>query len=98
MIENKIITNHKVKVEPEEVMEHTKGLLKQQMESMGMPAPDDKELGETANRVLQNQEEARNIYAMLFDTKLIELFKNTFKLKQKEVSYDDFIKIAYNKK
>jgi len=98
LIENKIISGNNVKVEPEEVMEHTKGLLKQQMESMGMPAPEDKELEETANRVLQNQEEARNIYGMLFDTKLIELFKNTFKLKEKEVSYDDFIKIAYNKK
>jgi len=98
LIENKIITNNNVKVETEEVIEYTKGLLKQQMESMGMPAPEDKELVETANRILQNQEEARNIYGMLFDTKLIALFKDKFKLKEKEVSYDDFIKIVYNKK
>lgn len=98
LIENKIISANNVKVETEEVIEYTKGLLKQQMESMGMPAPEDKELTETASRVLQNQEEARNIYGMLFDTKLIALFKSKFKIKEKEVSYDDFIKIAYNKK
>ena len=98
LVENKIISSNNVKVEPEEVLEHTKGLLTQQMESMGMPVSDDTELTETANRVLQNQEEARNIYAMMFDSKLMELYKNSFKLKEKEISYEDFIKIAYNKK
>jgi len=98
LIENKIIKSNDVKVTPEEVVEHTKGLLKQQMESMGMPAGDDNDLTETANRVLQNQEEAQNIYAMMYDNKLMTLFKNSFKLKEKEVSYEDFIEIAYKKK
>ena len=98
LVENKIISSNNVKVEPEEVVEHTKGLLTQQMESMGLPTTDDKELTETANRVLQNQEEARNIYGMMFDNKLMDLYKNSFKLKEKEISYEEFIKIAYNKK
>jgi len=98
LIENKIIANNDVKVEPDQVLEYTKNLLKQQMESMGMPTTDDKELTETANRVLQNQEEARNIYAMMYDQKLMELYKTSFKLKEKEVSYEDFLKIAYDKK
>jgi trigger factor len=98
LIENKIIKENDVKVTPEEVVEHTKGLLKQQMESMGMPAGDDNDLTETANRVLQNQEEAQNIYAMMYDNKLMSLFKDSFKLKEKEISYEDFIKLAYKKK
>jgi trigger factor len=98
LVENKIIKNNDVKVTPEEVLEHTKGLLIQQMASMGLPTTDDEELTETANRVLQNQEEAQNIYAMMYDNKLMSLYKDSFKLKEKEVSYEDFIKIAYDKK
>lgn len=98
LVENKIIKANDVKVTPEEVVEHTKGLLKQQMESMGMPAGDDNDLTETANRVLQNQEEAQNIYAMMYDNKLMTLFKESFKLKEKEISYEDFIELAYKKK
>lgn len=98
LIENKIIKDNNVQVTHEEVIDHTKGLLKQQMAGMGLPGDDDEQLTETANRVLQNEEEARNIYMMMYDNKLMTLYKNTFKLKEKEVSYDDFIKIAYEKK
>ncbi|MBL4592183.1 MAG: hypothetical protein JKX68_00020 [Flavobacteriales bacterium] len=98
LIENKIIKNNDIKVTPEEVVEHTKGLLKQQMAGMGMPDNNDEELTETANRVLQNEEEARNLYMMLYDNKLMELYKSAIKLKEKEVTYEDFIKIAYDKK
>jgi len=98
LIENKIIKNNDIKVLPEEVVEHTKGLLKQQMAGMGMPDNSDEELTETANRVLQNEEEARNLYMMMYDTKLMELYKSSIKLKEKEVSYEDFVKLAYDKK
>ena len=98
LIENKIIKDNDVKVEHEEVIDHTKGLLAQQMAGMGMPANDDEQLTETANRVLQNEEEARNIYMMMYDNKLMTLYKNSFKLKEKEISYDDFVKLAYEKK
>lgn len=94
LIENKIIQDNDIKVSHEEVVEHTKGLLKQQMASMGMPTDNEDELGETANRVLQNQEEARNIYMMMYDQKLMALFKSTFKLKEKELSYEEFIKVV----
>ncbi len=98
LIENKIIQKNDIKVTPEEVVEHTKGLLKQQMAGMGLPENNDEELTETANRVLQNEEEARNLYMMMYDTKLMELFKSSLKLKEKEISYEDFIKVAYDKK
>lgn len=98
LIENKIIKNNNIQVTPEEVVEHTKGLLLQQMAGMGLPENSDEELTETANRVLQNEEEARNLYMMMYDTKLMELYKSSLKLKEKEISYEDFIKIAYSKK
>lgn len=98
LIENKIIKQYNIQVPFNEVVDYTKELLKQQLASMGLPTDDDKDLTETANRVLQNQEEARNIYMMLYDKKMIDLFKTTLKVNQKEISYEDFIKVAYNKK
>lgn len=94
LIENKVIQDNDIKVNHEEVVEKTKDLLKQQMASMGLPTDNEDELGETANRVLQNQDEARNIYMMMYDEKLMGLYKSTFKVKEKEVSYEEFIKIV----
>jgi trigger factor len=99
LIENKLIQSNEIKVTPEEVVEHTKGLLAQQMAGMGLPGgTNDDELTETANRVLQNEEEARNLYMMMYDAKLMDLYKDTLKLKEKEVTYEDFVKLAYDKK
>ncbi len=99
LIENKLIQSNEIKVTPEEVVEHTKGLLVQQMAGMGLPGgTNDEELTETANRVLQNEEEARNLYMMMYDAKLMDHYKSTLKLKEKEVTYEDFVKLAYDKK
>lgn len=98
LIENKIIKQYDIKVGFEEVVEFTKGLLKQQLASMGLPTDDDKDLSETANRVLQNQEETRNIYMMIYDNKMIELFKTKLNINKKEMSFEEFTKHATNKK
>ena len=98
MVENKIIKSNDIKVLPDEVVAYTKDLLAQQMASMGMPNNNDEELTDTANRVLQNEQEARNIYMMMYDNKLLNLYKKSLKLKEKEISYEDFVKLAYNKK
>jgi len=98
LIENKLIKENDIKISHEEVVEHTKGLLLQQMAGMGLPENSDEELTETANRVLQNEEEARNLYMMMYDTRLMDVYKNNIKLKEKEISYEEFVKVAYNKK
>ena len=98
LIENKLIQDNNIKVSHEEVVEHTKGLLLQQMAGMGLPNNNDEELTETANRVLQNQEEAKNLYMMMYDTRLMGVYKEQIKLKEKEISYDDFVKLAYEQK
>ena len=98
LIENKLIQANDIKVSHAEVVEHTKGLLLQQMAGMGLPTNNDDELTETANRVLQNQEEAKNLYMMIYDTRLLKLYKEEIKLKEKEISYEDFVKLAYEQK
>jgi len=98
LIKNKIIELNDVKVAAEEVVDYTKGLLMQQMQGMGMGNIDDERLSETANNVLQNQEEARRIYEMLYDSKLKDIYKSTFKLKEKEIDYENFVSLVNKQK
>ena len=92
LIENKIIKDNEIKVENDEILSHTKGLIVNNYAQYGMPAPDDETLTANANEVLKNQDEARKIYEMLFQEKVIAFVKETAKLDEKEISYDDFVK------
>lgn len=94
LIENKLIKEHDIKVEQAEVVEHTKNLVKQQLGGMGQNIMGDDELEDTAKRVLQNQDEARRLYEQLYSVKLRDFYQKTAKIKEKEISYDEFVKLA----
>ncbi len=94
LIENRLIKDNDLKVEHEEVMHYTKGLIANNFAQYGMPVPEDAELTKNAESVLQNQDEARRVYQNLYDAKVLEYLKNTVKLNEKEVSYDEFVKLA----
>lgn len=98
LIENKLIKDNKIEVSKEEVVNHTKGMIAQQLAGMGQNMMDEAEMEDTANRVLQNQDEARRLYEQLYQLKLRDFYKNTVKIKEKEVSYDDFVKLAEKKR
>ena len=95
LIQNKIIRDNEIKVENQEVLDYTKGLLVNQFAQYGMPAPEDKELEDQARSVLQNREEANKIYDNIYGVKLLNYFKETVKLNEKALPYEDFIKEAY---
>lgn len=94
LIQGKIFKENKLELNQAEVIDFTKGLLVNNYAQYGMPAPEDKELTETAQKVLENKEEANKVYEMLAETKLTSFFKDTVKLNEKEVSYDEYMKIA----
>lgn len=94
LIQGKIFKDNDIKLEQEEVMNFTKGLLVNNYAQYGMPAPEDKELTASAMQVLQNQEEANRIYDMLGEQKLTKFFKETVKLNEKEIAYDKFVELA----
>jgi trigger factor len=97
LIQGQIFKENDLKLDQREVLEFTKGLLINQYAQYGIPSPEEKELNEAAIRVLSNKEESSRIYEMISETKLTEYFKNTVKLNEKLVPYDDFIKIASGK-
>lgn len=97
LIKNNIFKTKEMKVEREEAVEYTKGLLLNQYAQYGMPAPEDKDLEVSAMQVLSDNKEAQQIYDMLAEEKLTKYFKETVKLDEKEVDYDEFVKIAQDK-
>lgn len=94
LIQTKIVKDNDLQVSKDDALNHTKSLLIGNYAQYGMPAPDDEELTETATRLLTNKEQAKTIYDQLAEKKLTDYFKATVNLKNKEVSYDDFVAIA----
>lgn len=94
LIFNKLVENDAIKIKHEEVMERTKQLMASQYAQYGMPAPEDEELEQTALRVLSNQDESRKVYDMLYDEKLIAYIRENATVKEKPVTYDEFVEMA----
>lgn len=96
LIFNELINEKEITVSQEEVINETKELLKGNYAQYGLPEPEDKELEESAKRVLGNQDEARKVYDMLYDQKLIAYIRENASVKEKEVSFDKFVEMAQN--
>ncbi len=94
LIQTSIFKNNEIKLDNQEVIAFTKGLLVSNYAQYGIPAPEDNELTQSALQVLGNKEEANRIYDMLAEQKLTDYFKSTVKLSEKEISYDDFVELA----
>lgn len=96
LIENKIIQNNELKGDYNELVEFAKTLLREQYAQYGMN-PEEDEVNKAAENILQNQEEAQKINDRLYDEKLKGYFKENLKLKESEISYDEFVKLVSNK-
>lgn len=94
LIQGNIFKTNNIELNHKELLEYVKGLLVGNYAQYGIPAPDDNELAETASRVLQNREESSRLFDMLAEQKLMKFFKDTVKLNEKEVSYDEFMELA----
>jgi len=96
IMQNRIIADNKIEVKQEELVEFTKQLVLQQMAQYGQ-MPEGVDLDQIAKNVLGNREEAERIGDQLFESKLMDFFKSSFKVENKELSYDDFVKELYAK-
>ncbi|MBK9591683.1 MAG: trigger factor [Crocinitomicaceae bacterium] len=97
LIQNKLIKENGVKVEPQDALNYVKAMMVNQYAQYGMPAPPDAELDKYAKNALSNQEEANRIYDNLYQVKIFTLLKGMVKLNDKVVSYEKFIEEAYGK-
>jgi len=96
LIESKLMQNHKeLQYNFEDMKEYTKGFVKQQMSQFGDNQIGEKELDDIVMRVLSNQEEVKRLSDQLKNEKLLKFFRENVKMKNKEVTYEDFIKEVY---
>lgn len=95
LIEGKVIREHDLQVQLEELKEFAKGFIKSQMAQYGHLDPKEEELENIAQRVLGNQEEVKRLSEQLMSQKLLNLYKEKANLKVKEVTYDNFVKEVY---
>lgn len=98
LIQNKLLQENNIKVEPQEAIDYTKGLLARQFAQYGMPPPEESVLDEQARNVLSNQDEANRIYDNIYGVKLLNYFKETVKMNEKELPYEKFIEEALGQK
>ncbi|MBT8375777.1 MAG: trigger factor [Bacteroidia bacterium] len=96
LIEGKLIEDHNLQVQFEDLKAYSKEMIKGQMAQFGQMNPSEKELDDIAARILSNKDEVKRLSEQLMSQKLLTLFKTEANLKQKEITYDDFVKEFYS--
>ncbi|MDH7911739.1 trigger factor [Winogradskyella sp. SYSU M77433] len=96
LIEGKLIQEHNLQVQFEDLKAHAMEMIKAQMAQFGQMNPSEKELEDIAARILSNQDEVRRLSEQLMSQKLLNLYKTEGNIKTKEITYDDFVKEFYS--
>jgi trigger factor len=91
LIESKLMEAHpELKISQDDIRDHIKGLfMGGQEETEEMKERIDMIIG----NLMQNQDQVKSIYDQLFEQRLISTFKNNVKIKEKELSYDEFVEM-----
>lgn len=96
LIEGKLIQEHKLQVQFEDLKAYSMEMIKGQMAQFGQMNPSEKELEDIAARILSNKEEVKRLSEQLMSQKLLGLYKTETNTKTKEITYDDFVKEFYS--
>ena len=97
LIEEKLIIENDIKINSESIKEFATKMIKNQMAAYGQNNPDDKELNSILTRILSNQDEVKRISNQIISEKLLVIYKEKINIKNKSVSYEEYIEIAYKK-
>ncbi len=94
LIEEEIINQNNLKVEEKEIKDFAKKVFLSQFGQFGKKG-DNKEIQQMVERITRNEEERKRIIEQVKTEKLLSFFKENIEFKIKKLSYDSFIKIAY---
>lgn len=95
LIEGKILKDNNISLTSEELKDYTKDFVKAQMAQYGQLNPEEKDLNDITNRVLANKDEAKRLQDQLKSKKLLDFYKENITFKNKEVSFEEFVKEVY---
>lgn len=93
LVKDKIITEQKIDLSEESVFKKAKEMFRIQLLQYGMNKEGD-ELEKMTKNLLENKDEKRKIIEQIISEEMILFFKNKIKAKIKEISLDDFSKLA----
>jgi hypothetical protein len=94
LIENKIFSDHKIEVTDTDIRNYIKSYFLRNIPLKEDDPEMDKRYESLVDTVMQNKEQVRKINDEIYTTRLSELFLSTFKITDKEISYEEFIKLA----
>ena len=97
LIEGQIAKQHEIKVELNDIQDRVKENIKAQFASFGQGEVADDMLDQFAQNFLQKEEEVRKVYDQLMDERLNDFYQANVKLQEKEVTFDEFVKLASTK-
>ena len=92
----KLIQENDIKVEESEVKDKAKEMIAANFKQFGQEVPAE-ELDNYAATVLAKQEERQKMYNELYSDKILDLVSSKCKLESKEITYDEFVKLAAKK-
>jgi len=96
-IENKISNDHDLKVTDEELKNHLREYVKMQLMQYGQQNLGEEMVENFVNNIMEKKEETDKVSQQIMDDKLIDLYKNTLKLNEKEVTFDEFVNLVQEK-
>ena len=82
-----------IKIEPEEVQNYAKEMVRMQFLQYGLAGVEDEMLTQYSQEILKNEDQLHGIIDRLQENKIYEALKGTVKLETKEISYEDFGKL-----
>lgn len=91
LIEKTLFDKHNLVIDQMELVNFTKHLLRTNYSNYGIFEVDEEELTQSAMKFLQDKKQTDAIISRLAEDKLINLFKTEASLKDKVVSYEDFV-------
>ena len=97
LIKEQLVSAAEIKVEDADVKEAAKEAARAQFAQYGMTNVPDEYIENYANDMLKKKEYVDGLVDRSIDSKLIAAFKNVVKLNEKEVSLDEFNKLAEGK-
>jgi trigger factor len=90
LLETSIIEKNEIKVTMDEAIAHVKGQYAERFAQYGIPVEDDR-LEQMAKELLAKKEEAKNVYDLLFEDKVMHVVKEKCKIKEVVVPFDEFL-------
>ncbi len=93
LLANKIITDNKMEIAPEEVVELAKKRIDAQFRMYSPQALTEEQLNSYAMNFLQNREQANRLYEEVRSQKVFDVLKTIITLDEKEIDYNKFLEL-----